>query len=147
MKLTDALLGEHGAFYALFDEIEALARSAGTHAQVQGSAAVLNALVRSHAMLEDELLFTALEPHLGEAGPLAVMRTEHEQIENALIGVEDASSLKEAAESVLPALAMARSHFQKEERVLFPMAEQVLDEEILTRLGWSWASARGVSIR
>lgn len=147
MKLTDALLGEHGAFYALFNEIDALAAIAGNHSQVQSASAVLNALVKSHAAIEDGLLFAALEPHLGKAGPLNVMRAEHEEIEQALVRIEDASTLEEAAELVRPALAAARSHFQKEERVLFQMAEQLLDEETLTRLGQSWASARGVAVQ
>lgn len=147
MKLTDALLGEHGAFYALFNEVEALTSFAETHTQVQSATMVLNALVMSHATLEDELLFTALEPHLGKAGPLSVMRAEHEEIEQALVRIEDAKTLEEAAEWVRPALAIARDHFQKEEQVLFRMAEQLLDEETLVRLGQTWASARGVSVR
>ncbi|MCC7016896.1 MAG: hemerythrin domain-containing protein [Rhodospirillales bacterium] len=146
MKLTDALRGEHGAFYALFNEIDTLAAIAGSHTQVQSASAVLNALVKSHAAIEDGLLFTALEPHLGKTGPLGVMRAEHEEIERALVKIEDASTLEEAAELVPPALAVARSHFQKEERVLFQMAERLLDEETLTRLGRSWADARGVSL-
>jgi hemerythrin-like domain-containing protein len=146
MKLTDALLGEHGAFYALFDEIESLASVAGTHTQVQSATAVLNALVMSHASLEDQLLFATLEPHLGGTGPLEVMREEHEEIERALDRIEDATTLEEAADLVRSALTLARSHFQKEERVLFRMAEQLLDEKTLVRLGRTWASARGVSL-
>lgn len=146
MKLTDALRGEHGVFYALFNEIEALAAIAGSHTQVQSASAVLSALVMSHATLEDELLFAALDPHLGKAGPLSVMRAEHEGIEQALVKIEDAHTIEEAAELVQPALAVARGHFQKEEWVLFHMAEQLLDEETLTRLGQSWADARGVSL-
>jgi len=146
MKLTDALLGEHGAFYALFDEIEALASLAETGTQVQSATAVLNALIKSHATLEDKLLFTALEPHLGSVGPLGVMRAEHDEIEQALVRIEDAKTLEDAAELVGPALAVARNHFHKEEEVLFRMAERFLDAETLVRLGRSWASARGVSI-
>lgn len=146
MKLTDALRGEHGAFYALFNEIDSLAAIAGSHTQVQAASAVLNALVKSHGAIEDGLLFAALEPHLGKAGPLSIMRAEHEEIEQALVKIEDARTLEEAAELVQPALAVARSHFQKEERVLFRMAEQLLDEETLIRLGRSWANARGVSL-
>ncbi len=146
MKLTDALLGEHGAFHALFNEIEALARMTEAGTQVQSATAVLNALVRSHAALEDELLFKALEPHLGQTGPLEVMRAEHEEIEQALFKIEDAESQEEAARLVRPALAIARSHFHKEEHVLFRMAEKFLDEQALIRLGQAWASARGVLI-
>ena len=40
----------------------------------------------------------------------------------------------------------ARSHFQKEEQVLFPMARRLLGDEELTRLGSAWAEARRVTI-
>ncbi|MBI4273941.1 MAG: hypothetical protein HY659_04510 [Rhizobiales bacterium] len=74
MKLTDALLGEHGAFYMLFDQIEEIAATENAMAQWRGATTVLEAMVNSHAVLEEELLFSALEPHLGkEAGPLALM--------------------------------------------------------------------------
>ena len=137
MKLTDALLGEHGAFYALFDQVEALASIAESGTQVQSATAVLSALIQSHAALEDELLFKALEPHLGQAGPLSVMRSEHDEIEQAMFKIEDASTYDEAAQLVRPALAAARNHFHKEEHVLFRMAERLLDEQTLTHLGRS----------
>ncbi|MBC8339516.1 MAG: hypothetical protein H8E39_12585, partial [Alphaproteobacteria bacterium] len=60
MKLTDALLGEHGAFYILFDQIEEIANIDGAIAQIQGATTVLEAMVTSHAKLEEELLFSAL---------------------------------------------------------------------------------------
>ena len=39
MKLTDALLGEHGAFYALFDENESLASTSGAVVQIHAASA------------------------------------------------------------------------------------------------------------
>ena len=37
MKLTDVLLGEHGAFRALLDEIEEMASFAGEVAQIESA--------------------------------------------------------------------------------------------------------------
>lgn len=146
MKLTDALRGEHGAFYALFDEVEALVSSAGGVAQIQSASMVLGALVTSHAALEERLLFSTLEPHLGNGAPLAVMRAEHAEIERALEQLDDTLDVDQATAWVMHALSTARSHFRKEERVLFTMAEQILDDETLTRLGKAWADARDVAI-
>ncbi len=146
MKLTDALRGEHGAFYALFDEVEAMASRAESVAQVQSATVVLAALVTSHAALEEKLLFAALEPHLGKGAPLAVMREEHAEIERALEQLEDTYDVDQATGWVMHALSVARSHFHKEEQVLFAMAEQVLDDETLTGLGKAWADARDVAI-
>ncbi|MFQ5807653.1 MAG: hemerythrin domain-containing protein [Phycisphaerae bacterium] len=146
MKLTDALLGEHGVLYALFDRIEAVATTAESVAQIQEAAAVLSAVVLSHANLEEELLFPALETHLGTTGPLAVMRTEHDEIEHALRQLEEAQNLDDGVKCVARALSLVRDHFQKEEEVLFSMARQTLDDDTQIRLGKAWAEARRVTI-
>lgn len=147
MKLTDALLGEHGAFYMFFDQIEKIAPIAETVAQIRGPMTVLAAMIESHATLEDELLFAALEPHLGtDVGPLAQMRAEHDELERLLGQIEETEDVNQATAWVEETLRTARSHFHKEERVLFPMAEHLLGEEALMRLGKAWADARGVTI-
>ncbi len=146
VKLTDALLGEHGVLYALFDQIEAATTAAANLAQIQQATAALSAVLLSHANLEEELLFPALEPHMGTNGPLAVMRAEHDEIERALRQIEEAQDLDDAADHVARALSIVRDHFQKEEEVLFSMARQTLDEETQIRLGKAWAEARRVTI-
>ena len=147
MKLTDALIGEHGAFYTLFDEIEEIATRESATAIILGATAVLEAMVDAHATLEDELLFVALEPHLGKHdGPLAIMRAEHEELERLLSQIEDAVDGDEAILLVEEALSAARRHFQKEEQVLFPMAQRLLGDKELIRLGSAWAEARRVTI-
>lgn len=148
MKLTDALIGEHGAFYTLFDEIEEIATRERAMALILGSIAVLEAMVVSHASLEEQLLFSALEPHLGkDQGPLAVMCAEHTEMKALLEEIEDAEDVGHASHLVKEALTAARSHFGKEEQVLFPMAENLLGDEVLTELGKIWADTRGVTIR
>ncbi len=60
--------------------------------------------------------------------------------------IEDAADVEGAMLWVEEALSAARSHFQKEEQVLFPMAQRLLGDEALTRLGRAWAEARRVTI-
>ena len=84
MKLTDALLGENGVIYALFDHVESELADMKTIDDVKRAGAALSAALVSHARIVNEILFPALDPHLGQAGPLAVMRHEHEEIEGAL---------------------------------------------------------------
>ena len=147
MKLTDALLGEHGAFYILFDQIEEIAATESAMAQWRGATTVLEAMVNSHAALEEELLFSALEDHLGkEDGPLALMYAEHKEMERMLAYIQDDPDIDRAILWISEALRAARSHFQKEEQILFPMAQRMLGEETLTRLGKAWAEARLVTI-
>ena len=147
MKLTDALLGEHSAFYMLFDQVEEIATIEGAMAQVRGAMTVLAAMVDSHAALEEELLFTALEPHRGKhEGRLVQRRAEHDEMERLLGQIEEAEDVNRATTWVAQALSAARSHFRKEELVLFPMAQRLLGDEVLIRLGNDWADARNVNI-
>jgi hemerythrin-like domain-containing protein len=146
VKLTDALLGEHGVFYAFFDQIEAVTATATSVVQIREATVALSAVVLSHANLEEELLFPALETHMGTTGPLAVMRAEHDEIEHALQQIEEAQDLDDGADCVARALSIVRDHFQKEEEVLFSIARQTLDDETQIQLGKAWAEARRVSI-
>ncbi len=145
MKLTDALLGEHGVFYALFDQIESMAATTDAVSRIQGAMALLKALIMSHANIEEELLFPALEVHIGGQGPLEEMSRQHGQIEDALDGIMDARNIEEAADWVHRALTVARDHFNKEEVVLFAMARHLLDEATLNGLGEQWAVKRRVT--
>ena len=146
MKLTDALLGEHGVIYALFNRLEQAFPELKTGEEARQMAATLAAALASHAAIENEFLFPALEPHLGPAGPLAVMRQEHEEIESALQAATTAAAPAAAVESLQHVLAVARDHFSKEERVLFRMAQQTLGDEGLLQLGQRWAERRRVFV-
>jgi len=144
MKLIDALLGEHGAFNALFKTIEELAETGGELAQIESATAVLAAELGSHARLEEELLSPILKDHLANNELIAEMHAEHEEIQDGLERIEDARDIREAVEAVHQTLAVARRHFRKEEEVLYPLAHRVLDDEAQSRLGQVWATARKV---
>ena len=84
MKLIDALLGEHGAFNALFDNIEKLAEAGGELAQIETAMAALAAELDTHAAFEEELLFPALKPLLTNDELIAGMYADHDEIRAAL---------------------------------------------------------------
>jgi hemerythrin-like domain-containing protein len=147
MQITQALLGEHGVLHALFEHVEAGLPGMETLADVQGAGATLVATLGSHARIENEILFPALEPHLESGGPLAVMRHEHDEIEGALENVVNATSHDTALSQLRYALQVTRDHFAKEEQVLFGMAQQVLAADELDRLGARWAETRRVVAR
>jgi hemerythrin-like domain-containing protein len=108
---------------------------------------MLTAALATHAHFEDELLFIALEAHIDpQFGPLAVMRAEHNEIEGSLIRLQKVQDLPEAKNLLLHALQTARAHFAKEEQVLFPMAQQMLETNKLNQLGSKWAELRGVNL-
>src|SRR5574341_1732742 len=111
-----------------------------------------------HAKKEDDAFFPALEAIIGTGdGPTGVMREEHKEIHGQgellrrtlyeLNAVEhpkieagaaklrqmaaaggSAEALKANAEEIIRLLDM---HFAKEEQILFPMAENILDHEAM----------------
>ena len=147
MKITEFLLGEHGVFYALFNRLEQALSDTESRDVVQELAALLDAALASHARLEDELLFAALEPRIGPMGPLAVMRMEHDQIERLLGWAQERPDVASARRQCEDAVRVAREHFAKEEQVLFPLAEQVLSAEQLADLAVQWTGRRGVTLQ
>lgn len=147
MKITTAFLGEHAMLYAQFDYLTQAAPAAESLAVVQSLAGGLSATLATHAHLEDELLFSALDPILGPMGPVAVMRMEHDQIEGLLDRIPAAADLRQAKSLLQQTLQVSRVHFSKEEQILFPLAEQVLDEDRLAELAVQWADRRRVTIR
>lgn len=147
MKITEALLGEHAIFYAQFDYLEKTIPPAKDLILVKGQGAMLTAALATHAHLEDELLFIALEAYINpQFGPLAVMRMEHNEIEGSLERLQEVQDLAEAQNLLLHAIQTARTHFAKEEQVLFPMAAQMLEANALKQLGTKWAEMRKVMI-
>ena len=144
MNLTDVLLGEHVAYRALLDEIEEMASFAGEVAQIESAMTVLRTEIKSHAALEETLLFPALEQHVETYELLAEMRADHQQIQFGLERIEDARDLNEAIEAVRQTLGIARRHLKNEKEKLYALAEEVLDDETLIQLGEAWETAYSV---
>ena len=146
MNLIDALLGEHGAFNALFDAIEKMAESGGEMAQIESATTILAVELESHATLEEELLFPVLEPHLASDDLIAELQAEHRAIQDGLERLQNAQDIREAVEAMDQTLVAIRGHFRREEEVLYPLARRVLDDETQSHLGEAWAAARAVKI-
>ena len=146
MKITDALRGEHAILYRLLDHI-ATRSSSWTAAQAHDAGRLLAAALGSHAQLEDDLLFRALEPYIAaQQGPLAVMRMEHSAMEGAFERLPDTTEADDAQSLLLYLVDVAREHCAKEEQVLFRMAEQSLGDKRLRELGAAWAERRAVAV-
>lgn len=143
MRITDALLGEHGAFYAQFDRLEGL-RDGTPAPEVREQAALLAAALVTHAHLEDELLFDRLRAEGGDAGLLETMEEEHRTIAGHLERAQGSGDAARALAELREAVALARDHFAKEERIAFPLADELLGDGVLEELGVRWSNRRGV---
>jgi hemerythrin-like domain-containing protein len=67
---------------------------------------------------------------------------EHREIDASLLRVRDARQLAEARRLLQHAVAYSRKHFDREERIVFPLAEKVLKQETLKELGCAWIKQR-----
>lgn len=144
MKITDALLGEHGAFYAQFDRLEETIPHTTSVGEVREQAALLAAALVSHAQLEDTLLFERMRAAGGDEGLLSTMEAEHTEIAGLLTRAQGSQDVSVAREELLEAVTLARDHFAKEEQIAFPLAESLLGAAGLTALGARWSARREV---
>ncbi|MBC8338410.1 MAG: hemerythrin domain-containing protein [Rhodospirillales bacterium] len=149
MKITDALYGEHGLFYVQMGYLDSVLGESGELSldALKALTDGFERMVVSHAAIEEEGLFAALDASLGGMGPLEVMRGEHREIDRLLAAARDADTVGVCASCLRDLLTLLRQHFTKEERVLFVLAQQHLDEDTLNTLGDTWAETRAVAVR
>jgi hemerythrin-like domain-containing protein len=139
MRITQALLGEHGAIYALFDLIEKTVTAAEL-TELRISTKSLHCAIGSHAAIEDEVLRPAIQNYLpAPAGP-----SDHDVIDAGLAKVLASETAEEARRTLLETIAFARKHFLKEETIIFGIASRELSGEVQEQLGAEWARRRGV---
>src|SRR5258708_22689233 len=146
MKITDILRAEHTVFHHLFDHIETAAPRLRTLAEVKSLALLMDKVMSPHSQTEDELFIEPLEHCFEEIGHCDTFHQEHELMEATLTRVEKAKTPAEAKRLLLAAIAASRKHFEKEERIVFPMAERVLKAKTLTDLGGQWVKRRAAAL-
>ncbi len=145
MQATNVLRDEHQGILAMIAVVEAAAHRVGEGKEVPPdlflSAADFfrNFTDQCHHAKEETQLFPALVAHgiPGRGGPIAVMLAEHEQ-GRALIrqlneaagrfAAGDRSAVPTLVQSALAYAELLRAHIQKENGILFPMADRVLSD-------------------
>lgn len=87
--------------------------------------------MKLHLAKEEEVLFPAIEEETGMTmGPTQIMRSEHDQMRQLFTQMSDAVAASDAdkflgASETL--LMLIQQHNLKEEQILYPMADQVLE--------------------
>ena len=86
-----------------------------------------------HFTWEEEILFPAFETQAGMAGgPTYIMRSEHDQMRDALAAMEQALTARDASRFLGMSetlLMLMRQHNMKEEGILYPMMDQALGRQ------------------
>jgi hemerythrin-like domain-containing protein len=146
MKITEALLAEHVVFHNMFDYVERSIPTWKTLAEVRAVSALLETMLRIHSKVEDHLLIDPLDAAFSQMGQADNFHEEHLEIEQTLEKVLSARTAPEAKRRLLQAAVLCRKHFDKEERIVFPMAEKQLSAKSLLYLGRRWEEQRTVPI-
>lgn len=145
MRITEILSNEHRVIEQVLDCLDRWVLVSEKDGQADWTTAdqILQFLRtfadRCHHGKEEEQLFPMMEARgfSPNAGPTAVMRSEHEQGRRYMKEMADAVKQGEAGEptAIIPFAknaraysAMLRLHIQKEDNCLFPMAESALSE-------------------
>lgn len=99
------------------------------------------AATERHLRREEDVLFPAFEQQTGmTTGPTTVMRMEHEQMRRLMASLTRAVVARDRSEFLGVAetlLMLMQQHNTKEESILYPMAERVLEAsaaELLQRI-------------
>lgn len=142
MKITEALLAEHVVFHNLFDYVERATPKLKSLGEVRTLAGLLDAMLEAHGQIEDKLVMEPLDHCLDQLGQNEVIHAEHEHIEAILKQVRTCRDLKQARKLLIIAAVVSRQHFDREERVIFPLAEKWLKHKTLDTLGSEWVAKR-----
>jgi len=147
MKITQVLMAEHAVFHNLFDHIESVAPRLKTLGEVKSLATLVDKVMAPHSKTEDDLFIEPLEHCFEQIGQNETFHAEHRLIEEMLAQVHTTRTLQDAKKILLKAIAASRKHFDKEERIVFPMAERVLKAKTLSDLGAEWLRKREAARR
>ncbi len=151
MKATEILMEEHRIILKVLDCLEKMAQEAEKTGKLNAQAAqkvidfFRNFADGCHHAKEENRLFGVLEEHgvPREGGPIGVMLYEHDEGRRLIRGMVD--TLEQASEGDAQAVQafnryardyifMLRNHINKEDQVLFPMADHVVPENMKENL-------------
>ena len=142
MQATDLLVEEHRVIERVLAALERLTEKPGTDFLEPWKKAldfVRNFADQCHHFKEEKVLFPALEEHgiPNEGGPIGMMLLEHEEGRSYVRAMFDALGKIEAGdlraqaalfENAKQYLRLLREHIQKEDDILFRIADEVIPD-------------------
>lgn len=151
MKPLDILKHEHQVILLVIGAIEREADEIGSTGKVDGARVlkmvdfVRNFADRCHHAKEEDILFVRMKEKgmPADEGPVFVMLKEHEEGRKYIAEVVDALPGAEAADkaaaeivrdNLLAYAGLLKAHIQKEDNILYPIADKMLGPEDQKRL-------------
>jgi hemerythrin-like domain-containing protein len=145
MKATEILMEEHRVIERVLDTIEKGVEKIENGQEIDPQFFIdVTDFVRGfadgcHHHKEEGVLFKTMEAHgvPNTGGPIGVMLAEHEQGRQFIRGLRDAAERwasgdqnvkAQVVQDALGYVALLRTHIQKEDTILFPMADQAIPQ-------------------
>ena len=123
---------DHHRCDELFAAAEAAVESGDWAAAAEAHSGFL-ASMQQHFSMEEEVLFPAFEEASGSSmGPTMVMRHEHEQMRQLFDEMEQALEAKQGGDYLGASetlLVLMQQHNAKEEQILYPLTDRMLEAE------------------
>ena len=141
MQVTEAIALEHATLSRVFDQVERVLPRLRSAAEVGTMAAMLEGLLTTHAELEINFAFVALDHALRHKRRLTTLHEDHRELDDRFCQVHEAPTCERARRLLRAAMRAAREHFRDEERSLFPAVERALGLGALTALGEAFKKA------
>ncbi len=143
MKITDALLVEHGLLYITMDFVAEYLRQVKDLTEVKLLASMLERLLDAHGKGEEHFMLVPFDHILEDHGQREQMCVAHLEIDVRLKEAQSATDLTVAKRLLKGAISATRKHFKSEEQFVFPQFEKLLTVSTLNSLGKAMMEQRG----
>jgi len=135
MKITDVLRVEHQLLHVMNEAMaEWLAKAPATAAvEMRSRTSLLFIALEDHAQREEQYLFAQLRPLSDLARHLVdMMIIVHDEVRSLF---EEIQTMENPKEHIWTILDLTETHFVRENEEVFPLAEELMSEELLLDLG------------
>ncbi len=137
-SIIEALEQEHRALCDMFDHIDKTL-SMMPLPELKVLARQVEDLLLRHSAAEDDLVLLALYQAPEHRRRYTLFHKEHLEIDSRLTQIHTEKRVESARDYMRRVMAYSRRHFQREERSIFPLVNEVMGEEMLYKLGKVWA--------
>jgi hemerythrin-like domain-containing protein len=133
VRITDVLRVEHILLRTMMAHVSDWLTASMPPETMRERVALLNVVLETHARREEKRLFDTLRHRSDTALHLVdMMVVVHDEVRGLFEEIEAGT---EPIERVWTILDLTDTHFRREDEEVFPLAEELIEPEILIRLG------------
>jgi len=133
VRITDVLRVEHILLRTRMAQVSDWLAASMSPETIRERVALLNVVLETHAQREEKRLFDTLRRRSDAALHLVdMMVVVHDEVRGLFEEIEAGA---EPIERLWTILDLTETHFRREDKEVFPLAEELIEPEILIQLG------------